>query len=131
MKWKAVKLDANTLKSAKGVRFMYFTRYMSLSGYEAHRAPNHPDMWLLSRGDRFDERKGRNVTDVQLLKLFNRVGGFPSISEHKDGHALVTRDPYWKPQKKRPKRAPQKQIKVDRNHEVVRSLVDRFLKKKA
>ena len=138
MKWKAVKFDANTLQGVQGVKFMYLTRNMSPSRYEAHRVPNHPDMWLLSRGVRFDERKGRNVTDAELLKLFKRVGGFPDVSEHTVGNAFVTQDPYWKPRKKRPTRDLRKplseiavkQLKsrgIDPNSELVRSLVDKFL----
>ena len=103
MKWYKAKLDTSTLAGAQGVQFTYLTKQMSFSKYVAHRMPNHPGMWALTRGYKFNERNFRNINDAALLKLFNKVQGFPGGTggigptdwTHTKGEAYITKDHYW------------------------------------
>ena len=102
--WKVVNLSRSTLSKANAVRWMYMNKAGNFDSYIALRVPNQSDLWALSKGPRFSDRKFRNVDSAGLLKLWERLfgwvdesnGGTPGENESLhatgDGEALISTD---------------------------------------
>lgn len=74
--WKTVNLSPSTLAKATAVNWWYTMKSNMFGEYIAIRVPSEPDMWALTRGERFDPRKFRNVSSAELLRLWQKVGGW-------------------------------------------------------